>query len=62
MLNPTKARMLQYIATDPYDDSAHVAMVEDCKHCFKKIHNSILSSLTLGKTIRTLIWKGHLIL
>ena len=62
MLNPTKARMLQYIATDPHDDSAHVAMVEDCNHCFKKICNSILSSSTSGKTVRTLMWKGHLIL
>ena len=62
MLNPTKARMLQYIATDPYDDSVQVAMVEDCKHCFKKIRNSILSSSTSGKTVRTLMWKSHLIL
>ena len=62
MLNPTKARMLQYIASDPYDDSAQVAMVEDCKHCFKKIWNSILSSSTSGKTVRTLMWKGHFIL
>ena len=50
MLNPTKARMLQYITTDPHDDSAHVAMVEDCRHCFKKICNSPLSSSTSGKT------------
>ena len=62
LLNPNKARMLQYIANDPYDPTAMVALVQDCKHIFKKIRNLILSSSTSGKTVRTLKWRGHLIL
>ena len=62
MLNPNKARMSQYIAHDPYDPTAMVALVQDCKHIFKKIHNSILYSSTSGKTVRTLKWRDHLIL
>ena len=62
MLNPNKTRMLQYIATDPYDPTAMVALVQDCKHMFNKIRISIISSSTSRKTVRTLKWRGDLIL
>lgn len=36
--------------------------MQDIKHCFKKIRNSILASRCSDKPVRILKWQGHLIL
>ena len=62
MLNHNQARMLKYVTSDPYDPSHKVALMQDCKHVFKKIHNSLLSSSTAPKSVQTVRLNGNDIL
>ena len=54
MVDPSTARMTKFTATNIYNLKAWYAMVQDCKHVFKKIRNSLLSSTPTGKREITL--------
>ena len=49
VVNPNSARINMYTTTNPFDMTKRVALIHDCKHVFKKIRNSLLSSSTNGK-------------
>ena len=49
------------MATDPYDSTHHVSLVQDCKHVMKKIRNAVLSSRSTGTSKRQLLLNGKYI-
>ena len=49
VVNPNKARLTKYTTINPFDVDSKVAIIQDCKHVFKKIRNSLLSSAPGGK-------------
>ena len=54
IIDPSSARVNKYSTVNPYRLSQRVALVQDCKHVFKKIRNSLLSSSPTGKRQITL--------
>lgn len=62
MISNESARSCRYSAVNPYDVKSKVVLMQDIKHVFKKIRNSILSSTTDVTAKRTLKLKGKLIL
>ena len=44
VIKPENARILKYIAENPYDTKQPITIVQDCKYALKKIQNSIFSS------------------
>ena len=56
------ARIHKYLATDPFDATHHVSLIQDCKHVIKKIRNSLLSSRSDPKSKRQLLLQGKYIL
>ena len=49
VVNPNKARLTKYTTINPFDVETKVAIIQDSKHVFKKIRNSLLSSALGGK-------------
>ena len=60
-VKPENARIHKYLATDPYDATHHVSLVQDCKHVMKKIRNSVLSSRSTSTSKRQLLLNGKYI-
>ena len=58
IIKPENARILKYIAENPFDTSNPISIVQDCKHVLKKIQNSILSSHNCPNAKRHLKLKG----
>ena len=57
ILDPLTACITNYTTVNPFNVSRTVAILQDCKHVFKKIRNSLLSSNPNGK--RELILNGQ---
>ena len=49
VVDPAVARMNKYTTTHLFDMSSRLSIIQDCKHVFKKIRNSMLSSTPFGK-------------
>lgn len=49
LINPSVARSIKYTTKNPFDVNARLSVIQDCKHVFKKIRNSLLSSTHNGK-------------
>ena len=49
LIDPTSARLTMYTTINPYKLGSKFAVIQDCKHVFKKIRNSLLSSSPTGK-------------
>lgn len=62
VVNEANPRMDKFTTVNPFDFKSKLVLVQDIKHCFKKIRNSILSSGTDSNAVRTLKWNGHFIL
>ena len=58
LINPTSARISMYSTTNPYALNSRFCLIQDCKHVFKKIRNSLLSSTPAGKRQITLHGKS----
>ena len=59
LLDPNSARINMYTTTNPYKLANNFSLIQDCKHVFKKIRNSLLSSSPTGK--RQIILNGQVI-
>ena len=57
ILDPNTSRSNLYSTINPFNVLTSVAIIQDCKHVFKKIRNSLLSSTPNGK--RELILNGQ---
>ena len=57
VIDPVNSRTNRYCTINPFDVSRSVAIVQDCKHVFKKIRNSMLHSTPNGK--RELLLNGQ---
>ena len=49
LINPSTARIDKYTTINPFNVLSRVSIIQDCKHVFKKIRNSLLSSAPNGK-------------
>ena len=49
LINPNSARISMYSTTNPFSLGCSFSIIQDCKHVFKKIRNSLLSSTPTGK-------------
>ena len=49
LINPNSARISMYSTTNPYALNSSFSIIQDSKHVFKKIRNSLLSSSPTGK-------------
>ena len=49
VVDPSVARLNKYTATNIFDLTCRISIIQDCKHVFKKIRNSLLSSTPYGK-------------
>ena len=49
LINPNSAQISMYTATNPFKVTSTFSIIQDCKHVFKKIRNSLLSSSPTGK-------------
>ena len=49
IIDPLSACVNKYSTVNPYKIGCTVALLQDCKHVFKKIRNSLLSSSKTGK-------------
>ena len=56
IIDPLSARVNKYSTINPYKLGNKIALIQDCKHVFKKIRNSLLSSSPTGK--RQLLLNG----
>ena len=61
LVKPQNAWALKYRASDPYEDSCHLSIIQDIKHVLKKICNSIFSSRKHGKSVHQLKFNGQFI-
>ena len=55
------ARACKYSVLNLHSANSHVSLIQDCKHVFKKIHSSILSSRRDVKSVWQLQLKGKFI-
>ena len=62
LMFPSDPRKYNFIAKNPYDQSKNICIIQDVKHCLKKVRNSILSSKIGEKCKRTLKLEDKLIL
>ena len=49
LINPSTARIDKYTTINPFNVLSRVSIIQDCKHVFKKIRHSLLSSAPNGK-------------
>ena len=49
IIDPISARINKYTTVNPYKLGCTLALIQDCKHVFKKIRNSLLASSPTGK-------------
>ena len=61
LVKPQNAWALKYRASDPYEDSHHLSIIQDIKHVLKKICNSIFSSRKNGKSVHQLKFNAQFI-
>ena len=54
VIDPNSARVNRYTTINPFKLSARVCLIQDCKHVFKKIRNSLLKSVEGSKREITL--------
>ena len=59
MIDTNSARLTMYTTCNPFKVNQKFALIQDCKHVFKKIRNSLLSSTPNGK--RQIILNGQCI-
>ena len=62
ILSGDSACMSKYITFNAYHASGRMALAQDCKHVFKKIRNSLLSSTTKPDAVRQVTLHGQPIL
>ena len=62
LLFPDNPRKYNFMTKNPCDLNSTISIIQDIKHCLKKIRNGILSSSTGEKPIRTLQLDGKFIL
>lgn len=62
MISGENARLCRYSTLNPYDVKSKVVLMQDIKHVFKKIRNSLFSSSNKPESKRTLILNNHEIL
>ena len=57
VIDPVNCRLNKYCTVNPFDVARSVAIIQDCKHVFKKIRNSLLHSTPGGR--RELLLNGQ---
>lgn len=62
VVNSDKARLDRFTTRNPFNVRQKLILVQDIKHCFKKLRNSILSSGCDVKSKRKLMWRGYIII